>query len=189
MTERELLIDCLQRLNRAGVAYMLTGSMASNHWGIPRTTRDLDFVVQLSAAAVAILVEAFGSDYELDKQMVRSAFQPPYQFNAIDRRSALKIDFWLLRGDPFERTMFSRRLKTTLFGETAWIAAAEEIILHKLFGDKISPSDRQLRDVAGVVAVENEALDRAYLRHWASELGVVAKLEEVLSGRFGPKTT
>ena len=44
-SEKELLIDCLQRLNRTGLAYMLTGSMASNYWGIPRTTHDLDFVL------------------------------------------------------------------------------------------------------------------------------------------------
>jgi hypothetical protein len=48
MNEQELLADCLRRLNRSGVTYYLTGSMASNFWGIPRTTHDLDFVVQLS---------------------------------------------------------------------------------------------------------------------------------------------
>jgi hypothetical protein len=52
MNERELLVDCLRRLNRTGVAYYLTGSMASNYWGIPRTTHDLDFVVQLPVAAM-----------------------------------------------------------------------------------------------------------------------------------------
>ena len=42
MNERELLVDCLRRLNRSGITYYLTGSMASNYWGIPRTTHDLD---------------------------------------------------------------------------------------------------------------------------------------------------
>ena len=46
-TERELLVDCLERLNHLGVPYMLVGSMASNYWGIPRTTHDLDFVLVL----------------------------------------------------------------------------------------------------------------------------------------------
>jgi hypothetical protein len=57
MTERELLIDCLGRLNGLGVAYMVTGSMASNYWGIPRTTHDLDFVVQLPPSAVEVAVQ------------------------------------------------------------------------------------------------------------------------------------
>ena len=55
MTERELLVDCLRRLNRTGVVYYLTGSMASNYWGIPRTTHDLDFVVQFHATAVPLI--------------------------------------------------------------------------------------------------------------------------------------
>ena len=57
MTERELLIDCLQRLNRAELDYMLTGSMVSNYWGIPRSTHDLDFVIQLPPTAIPRLVE------------------------------------------------------------------------------------------------------------------------------------
>jgi hypothetical protein len=59
MNERQLLVDCLRRLNRAGVTYYLTGSMASNYWGIPRTTHDLDFVVQLPGPAVPRIVREF----------------------------------------------------------------------------------------------------------------------------------
>jgi hypothetical protein len=52
MNEQELLADCLRRLNRCGVTDYLTGSMASNYWGIPCTTHDLDFVVQLPTSAI-----------------------------------------------------------------------------------------------------------------------------------------
>src|SRR5207344_3587117 len=90
MNERELLVDCLRRLNRAGVTYYLTGSMASNYWGIPRTTHDLDFVVQLSDPAGAPILREFSKDFYIDEKAVRAAQQPPYQFNAIDNRSALK---------------------------------------------------------------------------------------------------
>lgn len=61
MNERELLVDCLRRLNATDITYYLTGSMASNYWGIPRTTCDLDFVVQLPPSAVPrILGKCFG---------------------------------------------------------------------------------------------------------------------------------
>ena len=56
MTEQELLLDCLRRLNATGVQYMLTGSMASNAWGIPRTTHDLDFVIQLPPSQIPVPV-------------------------------------------------------------------------------------------------------------------------------------
>jgi len=189
MNERELLIDCLRRLNRAKVSYYLTGSMASNYWGIPRTTHDLDFVVQLPISSVATILREFTGDFYIDEQAVRAAYQPPHQFNAIDTRSALKVDFWLPGPDAFDHEMLQRRLRVTLFGEPAWIATAEDVILHKLIWNRITPSDRQLGDAAGVVAVQAGALNEAYLRHWAGELHVSSELERLLSGEIKPKQT
>jgi hypothetical protein len=91
--------------------YFLTGSMASNYWGIPRATHDLDFVVQLASESVAPLVREFETDYYIDEVAVRAAFHPPYQFNALDIRSALKIDFWMLKAEPFDVEMFGRRAR------------------------------------------------------------------------------
>src|SRR5688500_10096567 len=67
MTEQELLVDCLARLNKLGADYYLTGSMASNYWGIPRTTHDLDFVVRIEPEAVKRMVEIFRDDYYVDE--------------------------------------------------------------------------------------------------------------------------
>jgi hypothetical protein len=189
MNERELLIDCLRRLNRSDVAYYLTGSMASNYWGIPRTTHDLDFVVQLPMSAVATIVREFSSDFYIDEQAVRAAYQPPHQFNAIDTRSALKVDFWLPGPGAFDREMLQRRLRVTLFGEPAWITTAEDIILHKLVWNRMTPSDRQLGDAAGVMAVQADVLDKSYLRQWACDLLVSSELERLLSGEIKPKQT
>jgi hypothetical protein len=189
MTEKDLLIDCLLRLNRTGIAYMLTGSMGSNYWGIPRTTHDLDFVVQLPESVIPRLVEAFREDFYIDEVAVKTAFRPPYQFNAIDRRSPMKVDFWLLKPDPFEQEMFSRRIRAVLFGIPAWICTAEDAILHKLYWNKITPSDRQIGDAAGVIAVQSDTLDKHYMISWAGKLGVSELLEDLLSGKIRPKQT
>ena len=189
MTEQELAIDAIRRLNRAGIDYFLTGAMASNYWGIPRSTHDLDFAVQLSAQSIPNLLRAFENDFYLDEQAVRAAVAPPHQFNAVDRRSALKIDFWLLRFGPFEISMFERRVSVNLLGEGAWIATAEDVILHKLYWDSITPSERQIGDAAGIVAVQSDSLDRAYLQRWASELGISEKLNQILTGEIRPKST
>lgn len=189
MTERELLIDCLRRLNGAGLSYLLTGSMASNYWGIPRTTHDLDFVIQLPPSAVPKMMTAFTGDFLLDEAAVRAAYQPPHQFNAIDQRSTLKVDFWLLCPVPFEHEMFARRKQVKLFGEVAWIGTAEDVLLHKLYWNRITPSDRQLGDAAGIVAVQQGLLDGGYMQSWAKELGVTENLNEVLSGKIKPKQT
>jgi hypothetical protein len=189
MTEQELLADCLRRLNRAEVSYYLTGSLACNYWGIPRTTHDLDFVVQLPASAIPRVVQEFSGDFVLDEAAMRAAFQPPYQFNAIDTRSALKVDFWLPKPEPFDREMLRRRVPIALFGEQTWIATAEDVILQKLLWNRISPSGRQLGDAAGIVAIQGDALNKNYLQHWAQELKLTGELQRLLSGAIRPKET
>jgi len=77
----------------------------------------------------------------------------------------------------------------TLFGEPAWITAAEDSILHKLVWNNITPSERQLGDAAGVVAVQFEKLDKSYLKTWAEALGVSVELNRLLSGEIKPKRT
>lgn len=189
MTEEQLLVDALRRLNRAAIPYMLTGSMASNYWGIPRTTHDLDFVVQLPAGSIPKLIREFEGDFFLDEATVRAAFQPPHQFNAIDTRSALKIDFWLVRPNAFEQGIFSRRIKAAVFGEPAWMATKEDVILHKLYWNQITPSERQLSDAAGVFAIQKEQLDLEYLRRWAAEINASDVLEKILDQTIRPKTS
>ena len=188
-SERQFLVDVLGRLGAAGVDYMLTGSTASNYWGIPRTTHDVDFVLLMKPDQTSALVRAFGVGFFLQPESVRAAFQPPFQFNVLDEQSALKADFWLLREDTFEQTAFARRMPVALFGVSAWIATAEDIILHKLYWNKITPSERQLGDAAGVYAVQSDALDVDYLLHWAEKLGVQGELNDLIAGKIRPKTT
>ena len=168
---------------------MLTGSMVSNYWGIPRTTHDLDFVIQLPDRFIKPLLEAFSKDFVLDEDAIRQAFRGTYLFNAIDTRSALKVDFWLLQPKPFERVMFDRKLQVSLFGEQAWICTAEDVVLHKLYWNSVSPSDRQMGDCAGVCAVQAGRLDSDYLRRWAQEMGLATALDNLLSGKTRPKNT
>jgi hypothetical protein len=188
-TERELLIDCLERLNRLGAEYMLVGSMASNFWGIPRTTHDLDFVLVLRQSEVGPFTAAFGDGFFLQVESIQRAFSPPHQFNVLDEQSALKVDFWLLADNSFELSAFNRRQQVTLFGTPAWITTAEDVVLHKLYWHTITPSDRQLHDAAGVYAVQGPALNTDYLWRWASTLGVEALLADLLAGKLKPKST
>jgi len=79
VTEQELAIDAVRRLNRADVKYLLTGAMVSNYWGIPRTTHDLDFVAQLADDSIPRLFSEFAADFYVDESAARAVFSPPYQ--------------------------------------------------------------------------------------------------------------
>ena len=85
--------------------------------------------------------------------------------------------------------MLQRRVRVTLFGEPAWITTAEDSVLHKLVWNKITPSERQLGDAAGVFVVQSEKLDKPYLEKWAEALGVSAELNRLIRGEIKPKRT
>jgi hypothetical protein len=69
------------------------------------------------------------------------------------------------------------------------MATPEDVILHKLFWDKLTPSERQRTDAAGVFAVQRAGLDENYLRRWAAELGVEATVQQLFNGVLRPKQT
>lgn len=188
-TEKELLIECLVRLNHSNVPYMIVGSMAGNFWGIPRTTHDLDFVIALQPADVDAFAKAFEGGFFLQVESIRNAFSPPFQFNVVDQESALKVDFWLQTQDAFDLARFQRRLSVILFDTPAWITTAEDLILQKLRWNQESPSERQLLDAAGVYFVQSNLLDVNYLRHWASQLGVSRELQSLFDAQIRPKST
>lgn len=116
MSEQELLQDCLGRLSDSGIEYMLVGSMAGNYWGIPRSTHDIDFVIEYEEVNVDEIVKLFDGDFFIQKSSVQSALKPPYQFNALDNRSALKVDFFRLAGDAYELERFKRRRQVKILG-------------------------------------------------------------------------
>lgn len=179
MTEQELLKDCLVRLDQSGINYMLVGSMAGNYWGIPRSTHDIDFVIEYEAQDVSRIVDLFAGDFFIQQASVQLALNPPYQFNALDNRSALKVDFFRLAGDDYERERFKRKRQVRILDVDAFIAAPEDIVLHKLRWYSISPADRQLTDAAGIIAVSGSILDDEYLTLWAERIKVTDLLKRV----------
>lgn len=190
MLELEFLLSCLRRLNDLGTAYMLTGSMASNFWGVPRSTHDADFVLQIDTASVPAFVQAFEGEFFIQESTIHSAIAGrPRMFNVIDIKSGLKADFWILSRDEFEQQAFRRRVQKQLSGVPVWLATAEDLVLNKLLWDAKNPSNRQIDDVAGIVRVQGEALDVDYIRSWAEKLRVAQTLEKILSGEIGPKAT
>jgi hypothetical protein len=187
--EQEFLKDVVARLEKIGVDYAVTGSIASNFWGIPRTTHDVDIVVVLVAADAERIAAAFADRYYVSEQAVKDAVSRLSMFNVIDSSSNLKVDLWVTKDDPFNKNMLQRRRREELVpGQQAWVGTPEDVLLHKLVWHTITPSERQLADAAGIAAVQVGNLDLGYLRTWAGRQGTAALLDEVLAGKYLKKT-
>lgn len=187
--EQEFLEDIVVRVERTGIPYAITGSIASNFWGIPRTTHDVDVVVVLSAHDVERMVSAFADRYYVSEAGVRDAVRQRSMFNVIDLSKGLKADFWITTEEPFDQSLLSRRQRLQILpGREAYIGSPEDVLLHKLVWNGITPSERQLADAAGIAAVQAGKLDLAYLRSWAAQQSTAQVLEEVLQGKYLKRT-
>ena len=183
MTFTELLADVIARLEGSGVPYMVTGSLASTYHGEARATRDLDIVIDPVPRSLEDLVGSLeGAGYYVDAEAARAALRDRSQFNAVGD-DASKIDFIVRKDRPFSREEFGRRREADLLGSRGYIATAEDMIVAKLEWAVATDSERQLRDVAGMLAVTGDALDRAYVERWVAVLGLTSAWNRVRTPR------
>lgn len=181
MTEEiELIKDVASRLEKVGIYYMMTGSMAMAVYATPRMTRDIDVVIQVSPEDTGKIVKLFQDDFYIDEASVRQAVQNRDMFNIIHNECVIKFDFIVRKNEKYRVEEFSRRQQIDIEGVPIFVVAPEDLILSKLVWAKDSESELQLKDVRQMVAVL-DGLDFDYLDEWAGELGVEILLAKVRS--------
>jgi len=184
------LIDALRPLTTSfeemGVAYEISGSIASSLHGVPRSSIDADILAALEAAHVPKLARKLQERYYLSEMRMADAVSRGASFNLIHLDSMLKLDVFIAKSDRFLRQSLARRTRHSLGAEPlplpVFVASAEDIVLHKLqwFRKGGEVSTQQWQDVAGVLRVQAGRLDSAYLDRWAQELGVGDLLAKAL---------
>ncbi|MFT5199132.1 MAG: hypothetical protein ACI87O_001795 [Planctomycetota bacterium] len=166
----DFLSRLVAKLEESHVPYMLTGSVASSYHGIPRTTQDVDFVIDPKPAALGVFVQALPvEEYYVDSSSAFEALARRSQFNVIDQATGWKADLIVIKNRPFSRAEFDRRCLGSVMGVQAFVSSREDSILSKLEWSAKSGSERQLRDVAGVLSVGAE-IDLQYIQEWVKAL-------------------
>jgi len=160
---------------------MVTGSVASFVYGLPRFTHDLDLVVQMRKAHIPRLVSELGPGWHADPESIEDAIARRSQFNIISHETGFKVDIWLLTDEPFDLSRFSRRRGEEIEGRDIPVPSGEDAILAKLHWYKQAPSDRHIDDAREVWGCFAQDLDLDYLRHWADRLAVGDILDEIRS--------
>jgi hypothetical protein len=187
MTPTEILLRVSTVLDSLDIPHAVVGSMASSAWGFPRTTNDADIVAELGPEHVSALVAALSPDFYVDSEAVERAIRTSRSFNAVHRLSAFKVDVFVPPPGGFGIQQVARRRLERIGpepdGPLLAVTAPEDAILGKLewLARAGSVSDRQWRDVVGVMTVQRERLDVAYLREWAARLGLLPLLERAMA--------
>ena len=178
------LVDVLDRLR---VAWYVGGSVASTVHGRFRATNDVDVIADVREEHASPIRAALEADHYVDEESIRDAVRRRTSFNLVHFGTGLKIDVFVAADTEYESGVRARRVSESIgdAGNTRrlWIASAEDTILAKLgwYRRGGGTSERQWRDVRGVIELRGAALDLEYLHRWASVLGVGDLLGQALA--------
>jgi hypothetical protein len=181
----ESTLKVVQALEALRVPYVVCGSVASAIHGIPRTTMDSDLVADLSQEHVTPLAAALQSEFYLDEDSMRESIDRRSSFNVIYIDTMFKVDLFIPKARSFDQAQLADRVEMEVTSDPqrkAWFVTAENIVLAKLewfqLGDQVS--ERQWRDVLGVLKTQGKNLDFAYMQQMAKTLGVADLLKLAL---------
>lgn len=180
MTQETALKQLLVVLDRLGIAYMLTGSYASNIYGRLRSTFDADIVIALQPPQMEAMLRSLDEDFYVDAANLDEVGEAGGQFNALHKPSGLKIDFYLAQGAR-DREALARRKTFELWQTRVSVVSPEDLILSKLVWAKEGGSGRQIEDALGVYELQKGALDMEYVKSKADELSVRQALDSLLA--------
>lgn len=167
-------------LDRLGIPYAVGGSWASSLFGKPRLTHDVDMMVEPFLGKETAFCSSFSEDYYVSLPMIQDALRRRSSFNLIHWPSGFKVDLFVRKDRPFDKSVLARRRSHSLSdGQSLTLVSAEDVILLKLEWYRLGggTSERQLEDVRSVFQVQGDKIDQAYLDHWADALGVTDLLQ------------
>src|SRR5881296_2818328 len=177
MNEIDIVRDISHRFEQAGIAYMLTGSMAMNYYAQPRMTRDIDVVIAIGPEDVGRVAALFRPDYYVSEKNIRESLAHESIFNLIHQESVTKVDCIIRKRSEYRRVEFERRQRISILDFSTFIVSKEDLIILKLFSAKDSHSEIQLGDVKNLLAT---GYDASYLQRWTRELDLDNLVKECL---------
>lgn len=183
MEPSDLLTLLSRKLDELGIGYLVTGSMATIAYGEPRFTNDIDVVISLRPEDITRFCESFPMpEFYVSQDAVKDAVRDRRQFNIIHPASGLKVDGIIPKDDDFERSRQQRGVRLPIVeGVEVMFASAEDVIIRKMQYFQEGGSDKHLRDIAGVLKIQGDRIDRQYIAEWADRLAVRDVWELILA--------
>ena len=186
----QVTLKVITAFDRLEIPYLIGGSLASAVHGIVRATMDADLVAEIKPEQVLSLVASLESEFYIDAEMILDAIQYTSSFNLIHLETMFKVDVFILKQRPFDLNQMQRRISQSVGDspeEQAYFSTAEDIILAKLewFRAGGETSERQWRDIMGVLDLQGDRLDFKYLQTWATELGILDLLQRAIQAGQG----
>jgi hypothetical protein len=170
-----ITLGVAKALEACGIPFLLSGSFASNYYGIPRSTRDADFVLQSQQAVGPEFTKELGEDFLLEPQLSFETNTGTFRQVLRHKQKTFKVELFLLSQDPHDQARFSRRRAVQLLERRVWLPSPEDVIITKLRWARGKDKD----DARDVMAVQQDKLDWPYVEEWCRRHGTLTLMEEV----------
>jgi len=169
----------VERLEILKIPYVVTGGLAVSYWGFPRSTHDIDIIIEIDPSKTEEILKSFKKDFYISKEGIESMLERDISFNIIHNESGIKIDFWPLGKEDKHKIMeFKRARKENVFGKTISMIAPEDLIIVKLQWFRESNSSRHLEDIKSILKISE--VDLKYIKNWAERQGTIDILETLI---------
>ena len=182
----EIAVEVARIFDSLGIRYVLGGSLASTTFGEPRTTLDVDLAADIDIERANALIDRLSVDFIVDAEWVRDEIRRRGSFQAVHRASMVRIDIFVPEWKGFDLWKWEQRRNIVVDPATSTsidVTSPEGIVLQKLvwFRKSGEVSERQWRDVIGVLKAQSKTLDACALRDWGRDLGVDDLLHQALA--------
>ena len=181
LSQKEFLTNVVEKLQQAGIDYVICGSMAGTFYGVERSTQDADIIINPNEEQLGKFLNLLGDAYYVDNVTALDALKRRTMFNIIEVENAWKADLIIKKQTDFSTEEFHRKRKEHLLGKDLYILSPEDSVLSKLIWAKQSRSEIQYRDVMTILEARARLLDMKYLNKWAKVLNVEDDLNKCLS--------
>jgi len=177
VTSRDAILRVLGALKETGKAHLVTGALASNYYGIERSTKDADIVLETAPEDFTAFAKLLGSELKLDPQVSFETITGSLRHIITVAGTDFQIELFLLGSDRHHQERFARRRPACLkgLGADTWIPTAEDVVIQKVRWGRL----KDLDDALNVLAVQGDALDFAYIESWCREHGTLERLNDL----------
>ena len=170
-----IILRVSKALETCGIPFLLSGSFASNYYGIPRSTRDADFVLQAEHGVEPEFVKQLGEDFHLDGQLTFETNTGTLRQVLRHKTKAFVVELFLLSQDAHDQSRFQRRRAVHLHDQQIWLPSPEDVVVTKLRWARGKDKD----DVRDVMAVQRDKLEWGYIEQWCRRHGTLYLMEEI----------
>lgn len=181
MEAARYVVALIEAFAAEGIDYMVVGSLSASAYGITRSTKDADFVIELGKGSFAPVMQRLGPDFQLDPQLSFETNTGTMRQVIRVAESGFLIEVFRLSGDAHDQERFRRRRPALVpqIAREVFVPTAEDVIITKLRWVQTAGRQKDREDVGEILAVQRGKLDLDYIHRWCDVHGTRPILDQI----------